>query len=319
MRRKRGDILIKILTLFEQNKRPLTISEISEKISANWETTTTNLDTLDRLGYIQKKEDGNYILIKPFTKDSDTFFKIPIEPKSREITESIFSLVKILWLKLTKTNLNKTRAHKYAVEITQKFKLEAPILWYKYGAIMLLEYNPNKIYELKNKQVNSKAVYDFTYDLISSTKDKTVAQLKDRQYEKKELYALNKEFYKELLNSKFMREKLKDKLYAILFKIPAPQTYPEAYEVIQAFASLFLTLLRINHNRFKEMRSDIIKIYEDVWSVIASINAYESLFECGYSKEFLDMYIDFETILELADQSLSEFKDLIQTPLAVRT
>jgi len=317
MRRGTGELLLKLLNLLEYNKTPLTISEISEKISANWETTTANLEILSKLGYVQKKEDGKYALIKPFTTSPDTFFRIPLEKKARDITKSVFALIQNVWQKNSKDALNKTRAHKYAVEIVQKFNLEAPILWYKFGAIMLLEYNTNEKYELIDTSVQSKDILNYATDLIKRTIKRSATQLREKQYEKNELYKANREFYKELLNINIDKEDLKDKLYQILFKIKKSIDFPEVYDVVEAFVSIFLTILK-DINSFRKIRPEIINIYESIWSLIALLNARESLIECGYTKEFLDMYLDFDTSLELADQSLFELKDLIKMPLVVQ-
>ena len=80
--------------------------------------------------------------------------------------------------------------------------------------------------------------------------------------------------------------------------------------MVNAFAHLFIRLLKQNTTQLRSIKSEVIKIYNSIWELIVLMNAYESLMDCDYPRQFLDMYINFDNVVEIADQSLCELKEL---------
>jgi hypothetical protein len=314
MKREKSVVLLNILKFMSSHKLPSSISEISIHINSNWDTTNTNLNVLINMGYVEKQKD-QYKLIKSYEESKDTFFGIPMKAKDKKLTQAIFATLQKNWKKQSNKPLNKTRAHKYAVNIANEFNLELPALWYKYGKVMLQVYDPKITYnvDIVVEYPHLRRVKQYAKDLIIQTKDKPSSYLKQLQYAGNRLYSSNTEFCRLLAKTQFSADHkllLKDLLYKILFSLRKNEYNREKIELINAFAHLFIRLLKQNASQLKSVKSDIIKIYGDIWNLVVLMNAYESLIECDYPKEFLDLYIDFDNNIEVADQSLCELKEL---------
>ena len=314
MKREKSAVLLRILKFMSSQKHPLSISEISSHINSNWDTTNMNLNVLISMSYA-KKQDDKYILIKPYEESKNTFFNIPMKTKDKKITRAIFTTLQKTWAKHSDQPLNKTRAHKYAVNIVDEFNLEIPALWYKYGRVMLQVYDPNIEYNvnLESEYPQLRQVNKYAEDLIRKTKDKSSTYLKQLQYKKNRLYSANTEFCKLLANTNFSIEHktlLKDLLYKILFSLRKDESNRKKIEMVNAFAHLFIRLLKQNTTQLRSIKSEVIKIYNSIWELIVLMNAYESLMDCDYPRQFLDMYINFDNVVEIADQSLCELKEL---------
>lgn len=315
MARKKAEILRDILVLLEEKKYPLNISEIATKINTNWKTTQINLDVLKKLGFVIE-ENKYYRLGRQLSKESDTFFNLPITEKDKNRIKTLYALIFNSWKKQSNKELTKTRMYKYAVKIIDEFNLELPTLWYKYGKIVLLSYNPSINYKENIIFDNRKGIIKRISNLISETYNYPLLKLKEElQYKFNKLYYNHSNFHKLLANTHFSKEdrdKLKDRLYGVLFSFKPHEYNQMEVELVRAFASYFVYLMKDDGKYLKSIKSNLIEIYDSIWNLIAISQAYESLINCEYPPSFLDLYIDLDDVRNFAEQSVYELKDLIR-------
>lgn len=145
--------------------KPLSISEISEKLKINWRTAENYLEILKRLELVEERNIKNTRTF--FYKDKDNYFDLPIKNKDARLISSIYSKIKESCLKLLKKEPTKTQVYKIIWNLNNKLNLGLPVGWYKYGPCCVQIYQGDEI-EQKELKINEiKLINEITKEYCS--------------------------------------------------------------------------------------------------------------------------------------------------------
>src|SRR3989344_1000189 len=125
---------------------PLSISEISEKLSINWRTAENNLRILESLGLVFERNIKNRRTF--FYKEKNNYFDLPVKNEDIKKINTIYHHIKEFCKKFYNQEPTKTQAYKVIWKINKELKLNLPIGWYMYGPLCVQEFCSNEPKEI---------------------------------------------------------------------------------------------------------------------------------------------------------------------------
>ena len=134
--------------------KPLSVSEISEKLKINWRTAENYLEILKKLDLVKEINIKNTRTF--FYKDKDNYFDLPVKNKDSKLISSIYFKIKKTCLDLYEKEPTKTQVYKIIWKINEELNLGLPVGWYKYGPCCVQVYKGDEKEEVKldNSQIN---------------------------------------------------------------------------------------------------------------------------------------------------------------------
>lgn len=281
MKKSREEIKQAILSSLAQ--KPLSIQQISEKISSNWSTVNEILKELEQEGKI--KEIISTDKIKCYQRiTGDTYYNIPITEEQRELFRYLFSIA-IEEYKLQKERLpNKTELAKAVVDISKKAELNLPIVWYIYGQIPLMVSDPSRDYSNKFISKDNTKLREIAHQVIKGQTHKNTLELKLDHYAKYNsiLYETKEKLFLELDSMKEEKQIL-DLFNEFYINCPINE-HPEIFSLTERLVNVVkkLSLLSI----LKDNKIKVILALESLWKFIAAYLLVDSLTKnATYDKE----------------------------------
>jgi hypothetical protein len=309
------EIKQKILEVLDD--KPLNALEISKAIGSNWSTVKNYIADLIAERKVKEFAFNGQVIYQKITED--TYFNIPITKEERALFCFLFNHARELF-KRNEREATKTDINKAVVQVIDKFNLQVPTVWYLYGKMALLKYEPEKEYVVTIIPQNEKEILKQLYEVVKEiSKKKNSHQVREQQYQfyNKEFYQLKEDIYQILLhgnlNEEEKKEKLKELLSHFIISLPYNENYASVSELLYNFNLLFKKMSFFKN--LEEYRKQILDSFDSIWKIIAVRSFFESL--SNYSRfkgkqELWSFY--FENALNmkllLAQDSLTELEDI---------
>jgi len=316
MKKTKEETTKKILSSLEE--KPLSIQEISKKISSNWSTTNEILEELKKEGKVREIVSTEKIRLFKLARE-DTYLDIPLNDKGKKIGYYLYNKIKKEWTKRTgKPPLN-TDVLKVAVDVLEKTNLnkELPTVWYLFGKIPLLKYSPeidystNSIIEESNRLDKEVLVSVKTFSAKRTTHERML-----QQYEtyNNELYK-SKEKIRNILNKNLNDERvlkeLENEIARFYFYMPTKDDASGIVLLVHEFVSLIGKMLFLK--KLDKFKKEITDTFNSIWGLIAiymffdSLSSYGKFYEKFKNRENLRL-IYFENSLQ---HRISNAKDFL--------
>ena len=261
------------------NNKPLNAQEISKEINSNWSTVKNYVDELVEEKKIKEISFRGNSFYQRITED--TYFNIPITEEERKIFYFLFENARRLFKEHGK-DPTKTDVNKATVEVIDKFNLSAPVVWYLYGRMALLKYEPQKEYSVQadfEKEYQAK-ILSFLERVVSElSKKKNSHEVRERQYtiygqafyqERENLYS-----FLTYTNLDKNRNKLKEHISDFVAKIPCETKFETMCEIVSQFS---ITTRKMCFLRdLESCRKQILETFDSIWKMIAVYSFFESL------------------------------------------
>lgn len=318
----RSNLYNNIINLLK--KEVASISDISEKLHINWETTRDTLEILKQVGILDERLEGNkrMFFIKNadlLGQEEDTILGLHLTDEERETTSSLFKRIKFIWDKKTNRPINKTFLQKIAVKLVKENQIKnIPYGWYLFGMTCILQVDPNEI-NVKRDFIGDK--YDNQikkvveeYSKFSSTED-----LMNFQYteEGNDLYLTKLKLGKDFLYN-FKEDDLsllKKRVLELSFNFKKTEDNQDIKELLDGFISIFGQLVnKLSIKELEDIRSNISETFKVLWDCIATYNLYKSLLDNNfYDKEvlFKSYSIKIKVLNKVCESYLDHLYDLV--------
>jgi DNA-binding transcriptional regulator YhcF (GntR family) len=257
-------LLQNIKTLLEDG--PLSIQKIAEKTEINWRTAESFLEILEQAGTVGTTKIKNRRIY--FLKDQESYFDIPVKTKDKEKIKTIYSLIKKYCNQLYKRDPTKTQVYKIIWKFNNKFKLNLPIGWYKYGPCCVLAYKSDEETMMTLPNHQGTILKQITEEYCKC--DNLELQEKIYNESKNNLYITKQK----LCTKEFSREQLNLLLMDLIKYAPN-----EATEIVTDYARTALLI------GFKETS----ELFTFLWNYLTLLKIKESL---NFYTDFLGYYLD---------------------------
>jgi len=318
----RSNIYNNLIT--ELKKEALSISDLSDKISTNWETTRKTLELLKEIGVLGEKEEGNkrVFFIKNsniLQYDKDTVMGLPLTDIQKEKTKSLFKRINEIWSKKTDRQLNKTFLQKIAVNVIKDGKIEnIPYGWYLFGMTCVLQCDPKEIV-VKKDLIGKEYDQEIIKSVEKYSKIENTDRLMEFQYiqEGNELYLTKLRLNKDLLYEFKETELglLKKTALNLVFSFKKEDGNEDIIELTDGFISIFGQLVNnLSIRELEDIRQNILEAFKTLWDCIATYNLYKSLLENKfYEKELLSKFysLKIKVLKSICEDYLDLLYDLI--------
>ena len=294
---------------------PKTISEIAETSKLDRTAVGRYLNILKESNLLIEEQAGTskkFTLVPSYR--TDTYFGLPLTEKAEKQVNSLYSLIKQNWGKMTSKNLLSTHVQKIAHKVIETCdELEIPHGWYMYGAISVATFDESREYrysglseEVENCVKETTAGY---------AKNKFAWQSKKQQYEEagKQLYLKKEEILSILFGDVFAKDP-KRALHVLVKKIRklidlAPKPAEKKYdEILDAYQDLMFDITtKLDNHSISEHKIDITVLFQSIWKYVALHHFKQDLSEY-YSEQVLDVHFKLEIkqqedqIIELGTQ-----------------
>lgn len=276
-------------------ERPMSISEIAEKVNIDWRTAENYLSLLKGLGLVKEKGDTKKTRIFYYL-NQDHYFKLPIKEKDSKLISSIYYYIKKTCIEIYKKEPTKTQAYKIIWKLNEDLKLKLPLGWYQYGPCCVQVYKGDE--------------QDYGIDSKISSKLKEIVE----DYCKYDSLVLQKKLYEVTGNqlyitkSEFVEKKFKGKNELNLILMDLIKYAPtETKDIITDFAR---TVLLIGWEKSLECFNDYI------WRYMALVKFKETLSDYyeNYGMYIISEYLD-EKIVSFKKEAQLIIKNLVQSKI----
>ena len=293
---------------------PKTISEIAEASKLDRTAVGRYLNVLRESNLLIEEQAGTskkFTLVPAYR--TDTYFGLPLTEREEKQVNSLYSLIKKNWAKISSKKLLSTHVQKIAHRVIEACdELEIPHGWYLYGAISVATYDESRKYAYSglSKKVENR-VKQITADY---SKNDFAWQSKQQQYKEagKELYFTKEEILSILFGPVFAQDP-KRALHVLVKKIRklmalSPKASERYDELLDAYQDLMFDIAnKLENDVISNYRIDITVLFQSVWKYIALHHFKQDLLKY-YSEELLDVHLKLEIkqqenqIIELGTQ-----------------
>jgi DNA-binding transcriptional ArsR family regulator len=308
----------------ELKKNALSISDLSQKIDVNWDTTRKTLEILKDLGVLDEKEEGNkrVFFIKDLNileQEENTIMGLPLTEVQKETTKSLFKRINEIWSKKTDRPLNKTFLQKIAVNVIKQGKIEnIPYGWYLFGMTCVLQCDPKEII-VKKDLIGKEYDQEIIKSVEKYSKIENTDRLMEFQYvqEGNELYLTKLRLNKDLLYEFKETELglLKKTALNLVFSFKKEEDNEDIIELTDGFISIFGQLVNnLSIRELEDIRQNILEAFKALWNCIATYNLYKSLLENRfYEKELLNKIylLKIRVLKSICEDYLNLLYDLV--------
>ena len=292
--------------LEQVDNQPRTIRDIAKRAGVSWQAAKRALETLSKLGVVRSKRVGERIMYYKIDRPDDTWFKIPINQKHREILEYVYMRASDEYRRITGKDLGKTQAQKIAVRVIQRAGLDIPTPRYLYGRVVLLTFEEQPSNVSLNPSL-AEALEPHIRDAVQWAVGREGRQIARAQYEEEDnkLHRTLMEIedaLNELIEGKTPSKDLNELLMDLLAYVPDDEAVVETVKEL------------ISHQWLLERNLDgILKfrnLFDAVRHIIAKELMYLDLKRAGFSDEELELLhdakefsiLEFRYLLNLVDE-----------------
>ncbi len=206
----------KIMLNLTQNPKS-TVDEISKRINIPKETVNRII-----LNLVKEKlvvaNDKVYLLSEAFlnikvNQISDVYFNFKIKLEHKQKIYYLFSKINDYIYSIIGQKPTRTQMQKLVVQINNKLNLGLPVMWYKYGQITPVSYNPeinySKLIQLDIKDISEEEIYNtVSENIIEQSKIMSSKEFRKKQYysndsEIYQLYQLKDQMLEQAYNGNF--------------------------------------------------------------------------------------------------------------------
>ncbi len=311
----------KIVLDLTQNSKS-TIELISERQKIPKETVNRIILNLVDDGVVVKQmisDEKYYSLSEAFLnlrqdQISDTYFNFKLIQEHKDRIYNLFSIVENYLLSTIQQKPGKVQMQKIVVKINNKLGLGLPVMWYKYGQITPLAYNPDNDYSnkvnLNYYQDKLSDIYTIINDNIASKSElKSAKTLKKEQHDENPLYKLADEILEKIYAKDF---NFVEKNIRTLTKLRP--YFKDNYNIINSFYDFVIYFTKMyNKNKDYKLQNLFVEAYSAFWDYIAIHNCINDMkqyyIENNLNLEELSTNTVFEIneIKERFDDSMDRF------------
>jgi hypothetical protein len=276
----------KIMLNLTQNPKS-TIDEISKITNIPKETVNRVI-----LNLIKEKlvieNDNKYSLSQVFLNIksnhiSDVYFNFKIKPEHKQKIYYLFSKIDYYIYNAVGQKPTKTQMQKLVVQINNKLNLGLPIMWYKYGQITPVSYNPeidySKLIQIDIKDISEEEIYNIISDnIIEQSKIISSKEFRQKQY-----YSNNSEIY-QLYQ---LKDKMLEQAYNGNFNFVEENTrkliklrpyFKDEYNILNNFLDFIIYFTKMyNKNENYQLKQLGIEAYNSFWEYIAIHNCLSDM------------------------------------------
>ncbi len=295
-----------------------TIDKISEDTGIHKETVKRIVLSLAK-DKILSMDDNKYAISDIFcnftNKKSDIYFNLNIKKEHRDMINYLFSKIEDYWFKATGRKPTKTQMQKQLVEINNKLSLGLPVVWYKYGQIVPVAYDPSINYielSIKNTEFSTILSDKQIYDLINENVVLSSKQIRKKQYESgnsdfNKLYRLKDEMLENLLkwNTKYLVDNFE--------KFTEYKPYSkELSKITDDYHDFLIYFERLDKTKLDyKIRNIYFELFGTFWDIMA-INNYKTTIREYYIKNNLNLEeLQFNFSFGL-NKEIERFKELLE-------
>ena len=143
----------RILEELDKQQKPLSVQDISKEIGSNWLTIRDYIQELQQKRKVKEIVLGDKKVFRLVRED--TYLDIPITKDEKEKFYFLFDNAKKLFREFGRENPTKIQVQKSIVNVIDKFSLQVPTVWYLYGKMTLMKYEPEKDYSQYSIQLEN--------------------------------------------------------------------------------------------------------------------------------------------------------------------
>ena len=262
---KKSRETIKSLIISELSKKPLSVQQISKKLSSNWSTIFEILSELKKEGEIREVISTKKIKIYKVS-NYPVYYSLPIQEKHKELSLFLFSEITNAWKKRYNTIPPATTIQKVAVDVVNESGLDIPILPFHYGLVLPIFLN-SKDYLNKGFPENYKEIRYYINKVLPTHTEKAWKE-ELNQYKK-----YNMPFFlaKNKLALAFESQNKKEILSAILnFSeyFPNDEVNSFIFGLFDKF--VYCAVILLNWKNYKLDASELKALYEGIWDLVTS-------------------------------------------------
>lgn len=220
-----------------------------------------------------------------FVDRTDIFFNLNLPKDIIATIYALFNIVEKNWINLTGKKPSKVQMQKTIVEIAEKFNLNIPMGWYKFGKITPISYEPNKNYNNYNltENIDQKEIINIIIENTNLNPSKiTQKQYKSGDTDFHKLYRLKTEILSDIQENRTSEVLNKFEQLKIHF-IDYADT-----EIINQYYSFLIYYQRLSENKKDpETKNNYNNLFNCFWDIIALYNFRKTLGEF-YSRNHLE-------------------------------
>jgi hypothetical protein len=275
----------KIILDLTQNPKSI-IESISERKNMPKETVQRIIYNLVDEGVVVKQmisDEKYYSLSKAFLNIrsdhiSDVYFNFNLKQEHIDKIHNLFAIIENYLLSTVQKKPGKVQMQKIVVKINNKLHLGLPLMWYKYGQMTPLSYNPDNNYsEIKIKEYYNDRLDEIyliiTEDIVSESNLKSAKILKKEQHDENPLYRKADEILEKIYAKDF--NFVENNMRELMKLIPY---FKDNYNVINSFYDFTIYFTKMyNKNKDYKLQSLFVEAYTAFWDYIAIHNCINDM------------------------------------------
>jgi len=296
-----------------------TIDQITKRTELSKSIIKRTVNSLTKDNILVEKNNyynlSNVLVHNSILERTDIFFNLNIPKETKEKIYSLFNSIEKTWIKITGKKPSKVHMQKIFVEINNKFNLNLPTGWYKFGEISPISYNNNTNYSYYNLNL-IKDIKSFI-KIVTNNTFLTSREIREKQYNSAEtnfhkLYRLKEDFLR------YISENNTDEIYNQFdnFIRLIPRYKDKSINEFQDFLAYYYRL--DNNLKDYNIKDLFSRIFYKFWDIISIYNYRKSLNDY-YKKNnldendlntklLLDLNIKKQEFSELLDEFYDSFK-----------
>ncbi len=260
---------------FIKNNPDTDVKEIESATKINKKTIETVL--LELLSYnIITANNKKYSLSMSFCNKqkatTDTYFNVDLLKEHKQKIYYLFKVVEEYWVRYNNIKPTKTQMQKLIVEINRKLNLGLPVVWYKYGQITPIVYDPEQDYTSISKiqEIDETKIQE----IVNLNQKYSSNQMRDNQYKINygglyKVYQTKQEMEKRLLKDDF--KYIEDNFQIFFENVPyfkdENKTINRFFEITQEYNNL-----ERKYQEDVDFKSIYLKLFNVFWSIVAIFN-----------------------------------------------
>ncbi len=314
------DLIKNLINCLSEGSKSIT--EISDVTKLYRTAIAKYLTILKDSGLVMEEQKGNsklFTLISNYK--TDTYFGLPLDQKTEELIDSLYSNIKKKWEDATGRPLLKTTAQKIIYSVIKKCNLAIPTGWYIYGGICIKPYDPSLTYNFTNLDSN---VNDCVENVVKEySPNKHEYESKKQQYHEEvhRLYNTKEEIFSLLYSKKFSKNSIYilQKKYIEFIRL-IPEGDEKYHNLIDDYYTIIIDITKnwdnfVNENddvEFTKFKQKLTSSFEILWRLVAQFNFKSDLFKGKfYTQALLDGH--FKLDLEQTKEELVEVGSELQS------
>lgn len=299
-----------ILDLTKNSKS--TVDDISKRVDIPKETVNRVI-----LNLVKEKlvivDDDKYSLSEAFLnikvdQITDVFFNFKIKPEHKQKIYYLFYKISDQVYKSVGQKPTKTQMQKLIVQINNKLNLGLPVMWYKYGQITPVSYNP----EIDYSKLVQTEIIDIPEEEIYKTISENIVEqskmISSKDFRKKQYYSDNSEIHQLYQLKDQMLEQAYDGNFEFLEEntrklLKLKPYFKDEYNIVNDFNDFIIYFTKM-YNKIKDpqLKSLGIDAYNAFWDYIAIHNCINDM-----KKYYIDNNLNLE---ELSTNTICEINEI---------